>query len=115
MGLEEITKLRISVARLAQALHPEGLAGCVDYAEKDYGQLVMLARHTDRGWNALLGTLVSEVLAQARVAAGDVDDHDGAVFDESLAECLAGLPVEVRERVGEAINRRLARAAGLIY
>ncbi len=52
----ELISLRISVARIAQAL---GVAG--DMQEMGYSQLWECAKNQDRGWNLLCGNIVQEI------------------------------------------------------
>ena len=53
-----LVKLRVSIARLAQYLRPEGMPGCLPYAGKSYKELLELAKTQERGWNTLIGACI---------------------------------------------------------
>lgn len=56
--MSELVKLRVSVARLAQTIFPDGVDGCLPFAHKNYGELVQMAETQERGWNALVAACV---------------------------------------------------------
>lgn len=58
VDLEELITLRISVARIAQAL---GLDNDLSITDKNYSHLEALAEHRDRGWNDLAGRIFEHV------------------------------------------------------
>jgi hypothetical protein len=61
MELDEITKLRVSVARVAQAIGVNGSDGPCPFritTDLSYGDLVRLAEQQERGWNELCRQIV---------------------------------------------------------
>jgi len=67
--IEEMIKLRISVARIAQAL---GVAGPMQ--EMAYEELWKRAATTQRGWNALCGDIMGEIQDMQFMTKGDRDE-----------------------------------------
>lgn len=55
---EELITLRVSVARVAQALNINGRT--LKVLGQNYHELRSLAAHNERGWNDLAGACVSE-------------------------------------------------------
>jgi len=64
---DELIKLRVSVARLAQILKPNGVKGYLPYANKTYEELVQLAETNERGWNDLVGFLIEKGITWAGI------------------------------------------------
>lgn len=74
VDLEELITLRISVARIAQAL---GLDNDLSITDKNYSHLAALAEHRDRGWNDLAGRIFEHV-SENRTS---TESGSGKVFD----------------------------------
>lgn len=61
---EELVKLRVSLARIAQAA---GADNELKVAGKSYEELVTLARYEERGWHGLARAITAIVLCQRRI------------------------------------------------
>ena len=102
--VEELVKLRVSVARLGQLL---GLSGEeLDIKDKSYGELCVIAAAHSRGWNQLAMRVAEQIeaLREALRAIQDVamnataDEHWARVdslCNQALAEQENGLRINI--------------------
>ena len=115
---EELVMLRISVARLAQAM---GVDNSLQVANGSYEQLFTIAKTQQRGWNDLVGRMVAEVYLNRvgeTVAPVDLrqritklefqssDRHERLrVLEQALTERVSALEKRVFEDLGAIIEQ----------
>jgi len=94
MKQNELTKLRVSIARIAQTI---GIDNALGVRGLDYAALVVLAEDTNRGWNDLAALVHDEVVHLKGVS--DLNEHEvQEARDEAQAKAIAGYVLHNAQR-----------------